>query len=308
MTLSDSQRLHGLVAATHTPFHSDGTLNLRCVETQAIHLLANRVNTVFIGGTTGESHSLALDERRMLSTRWVEVTRGTGMRVVVHVGSNALGDARNLAGHAEALGVLAISALSPSYFKPGDVKTLVACCEAIASAAPATPFYYYDIPPFTNVHLPMPDFLERARDRIPTLAGLKFSNPDLLSYQRLLHADGGLWDVPWGIDEALLAALAVGARGAVGSTYNFAAPIYHRMLAAFDKGDLATARMEQWRSVQLVRTLASHGFMGASKVLMCMLGVDVGPARLPLTTPNAEHVQRLRTELDVLGFFDWIRA
>lgn len=307
MTLSDSSRLHGLVAATHTPFHSDGSLNLRGVEAQAAHLLAQRVSTVFIGGTTGESHSLSLDERLALAARWMECSRGTGMRVVVHVGSNAIGDARTLAAQAESLGALAISALTPSYFKPVDVKALVACCEAIASAAPATPFYYYDIPPFTNVHLSMPDFLDIARDRVPTLAGLKFSNPDLMAYQRLLHAEGGPWDVPWGTDEALLAALAVGAKGAVGSTYNFAAPIYHRLIAAFEKGDLATARTEQWRSVQVVRTLAAHGFMGASKALMGMLGVDVGPARLPLTTPNAEQVQRLRAELDALGFFDWIR-
>lgn len=307
MKLSNSAPIHGFVAATHTPFHPDGTLNLRVVEAQAIHLVANHVNTVFIGGTTGECHSLSLDERRALTTRWMEVSRGTGLRVVVHVGSNALGDARALAAHAESLGVLAVSAFSPSYFKPADVKTLVACCEAIAGAAPGTPFYFYDIPSFTGVHLSMPDFLERARDRIPTLAGLKFTNPDMLSYQRLLHAEGGPWDVLWGTDEALLGALAVGAKGAVGSTYNFAAPLYHRLLAAFVRGELPTARTEQWRSVQLVKTVAHYGYLGASKIVMTMLGVDVGPARLPLTTPNVDQIQRLRTDLEVLGFFDWLR-
>lgn len=299
--------LAGIIAATHTPFHADGSLNLRCIEKQAIHMLANGVNTVFIGGTTGESHSLSLDERQQLATRWIEVARCTDLRVVVHVGSNSLGDARTLAAHAESIGALAIAAQSPSYFKPGDVKTLVACCEAVAAAASATPFYFYDIPGFTNVNLSTSEFLTRAKDRIPTLAGLKFSNPDLMAYQLLLHAEGGPWDVPWGTDEALLAALAVGAPGAVGSTYNFAAPIYHRLWAAFEHGNLAAAREEQWRSVQLVRLLAQFGFTGASKALMAMLGVEVGPARLPLTTPNADQVQRLRSELEALGFFDWIK-
>jgi len=299
-------KLAGLVAATHTPFDADGSLNLGAVEKQAAHLLAERVTTVFIGGTTGESHSLTLDERRALTVRWSEVARGTAMRVVVHAGSNSIDDARALAAHAEAQGALAISAQSPSYFKPRDVETLVACCERIAAAAPATPFYFYDIPVFTNVNLSMPDFLERARDRIPTLAGLKFSNPDLMAFQLMLHADGGQWDVPWGTDEALLAALAVGATGAVGSTYNFAAPIYHRLLAAFERGDLAVAREEQWRSVQVIRLLAQAGFMGASKAVMQMLGVDVGPARLPLTTPAVDQFAKLRRDLETLGFFDWI--
>jgi N-acetylneuraminate lyase len=300
-------KLTGLVAATYTPFHADGSLNLAGVEPHARHLLANGVSSVFIGGTTGESHSLSLDERRALAVRWMEVARGTALRVIVHVGSNALGDACALAAQAESLGAFAISALSPSYFKPADVKTLVACCEAIASAAPATPFYFYDIPVFTNVHLSMPEFLSQARERIPTLAGLKYSNPDLVAYQLLLHADGGQWDVPWGSDEALLAALALGATGGVGSTYNFAAPIYHRLLAAFARGDLATAREEQFRSVQLVQILAKTGYMGATKALMGMLGVELGPARLPLATPSAEQLARLRVDLDALGFFDWIK-
>src|SRR5258705_11814021 len=84
MKLQDTQRLRGLVAATHTPFHSDGSLNLGGVEKQAAHLLANQVTTVFIGGTTGESSSLSLDERHALARRWTEVARGTPMLAVLH--------------------------------------------------------------------------------------------------------------------------------------------------------------------------------------------------------------------------------
>ena len=295
------------MAATHTPFHADGSLNVGAVEKQAAHLLGDGVSTVFIGGTTGESHSLSLEERRALAQRWTEVARGTPMRVIVHVGANCLEDARALATQAEQLGAIAISALSPSYFKPRDVPTLVACAAHIAAAAPQTPFYFYDIPPFTGVSLSMPDFLAQARDRIPTLAGLKFSNSDLLSFQLCLHADGGRWTVPFGCDEFLLAALALGATCAVGSTYNFAAPIYTRLIAAFARGDLATAREEQFRSVRLVQLLAGYGFMGAAKALMEMRGVPVGPARLPHTNPPPEQTAKLRGELEALGFFDWIR-
>jgi N-acetylneuraminate lyase len=151
------------------------------------------------------------------------------------------------------------------------------------------------------------DFLAQAGPRISNLAGLKFTNPDLMSLQLCLHADGGAWDVPFGCDEFLLAALSLGATGAVGSTYNFAAPIYHRIMRAFAAGDLATARMEQFRSVQLVQLLAGVGFMGAAKAVMAMLGVDVGPARLPNGTPTPEQVTKLRSDLEQLGFFDWVK-
>ena len=306
MILPASQRLHGLVAATHTPFRLDGSLNLTIVEKQAAHLLANKVAAAFIGGTTGESHSLSVDERRELAQRWMEVTRGTALKVVVHVGSNCLGDAARLARHAQELGASAISALAPSYFKPGSVEVLVDCCAQIAGAAPKLPFYYYDIPSLTGVSLPTPEFLERAQLRIPNLAGLKFTNPDLMAYQLCLAADGGAFDVPWGTDEALLGALGVGARGGVGSSYNFAAPVYHRLITAFTKGSLAAAREEQGRSVQLIHTLARYGYMGAAKSVMTMLGVDVGPARLPHTNPTDAEIAALRGELERLGFFDWL--
>jgi N-acetylneuraminate lyase len=299
--------LHGLVAATHTPFHADGSLNLSVVEQQAAHMLKHRVGTVFVGGSTGESASLSLDERLALAQRWSEVTKGTALRVVVHVGANALTDARTLAAQAEKLGAVAISALAPSYFKPRSVDTLVACCADIAAAAPSTPFYFYDIPSLTGVFLSMPDFLGEARDRIPTLAGLKFTNPDLMAYQFCIRADGGQWDVPFGVDEHMLGALAMAAKGAVGSGFNFAAPIYQRLLVAFAKGDLTTAREEQFRGVRLIQLFVGYGYMAAAKAAMQMLGVDVGPARLPNTNLSPKQTSALRGELEAMGFFDWIR-
>ncbi|MEO7319702.1 MAG: dihydrodipicolinate synthase family protein [Chthoniobacteraceae bacterium] len=297
--------LHDLVAATHSPFHKDGSLNLAAVEQQAAHLLKNGIGAVFIGGTTGESSSLSLDERLALAQRWCEVARGTALRVVVHVGSNCLADARALAAHSQALGAAAIAALAPSYFKPRSLDALIACCADIADTAPETPFYYYDIPAMTGVSLPMPEFLDKAVTQIPTLAGIKFSNPDLVAYLQCLQA--GEWDMPWGIDEWMLGALATGARGFVGSSFNFAAPLYHRLIAAFERGDLATARVEQHRSVRLIGLLARHGSMGAAKAVMTLLGVDTGPARLPNENLAPGQISVLRGELETMGFFDWVK-
>ena len=305
--MKPSRPLVGLVAAVHTPFRADGSLHLEVVEAQAAHLRAHGIDIAFVGGSTGESHSLSVEERRALARRWTEVARGTGLGVVVHVGANCLADSRALAAQAEELGAVAVSALAPSYFKPHDLETLVACCAEVAAAAPRTPFYFYDIPSLTGVSVSMPDFLERAPARIPTLAGMKFTSPDLAAYQLCLRAGNGAFDVPYGVDEWLLAALVLGARGGVGSTYNFAAPLYRRMLRAFAASDLAAARAEQLRSAELVQVLAGFGYMGASKAVMAMLGVDVGPPRLPHVALAPDQVAELRHRLEALGFFDWVR-
>jgi N-acetylneuraminate lyase len=298
-------RLHGLVAACHTPFQPDGQLNIAAVEPQAEHLVRSGVRAVFVGGTTGESQSLTVDERIALAERWSEVVRGGETRLVVHVGSNCLGDARTLAAHAQSVGAAAISAMAPNYFKPRTLDDLIACCADVARAAPRLPFYFYDIPSLTGVHLPMPEFLLAAMDRIPTLAGLKFTNSDLMAFQQCLHVGDGRFDIPWGTDECLLAALALGACGGVGSSYNFAAPLYHRLLAAFERGDMATARIEQYRSVQLVDLLARYGYLAASKATMGFLGIDVGPIRLPNSNLSVEQSRQLRDQLRDIGFFDW---
>jgi len=307
LNLPDSQRLHSLVTATHTPFHPDGSLNLKVVEKQSEFLLSKGVNTVFIGGSTGESHSLTYDERHLLAKCWMAVTKGTAMRVVVHVGANCVADAKALAEQAEDLGAAAIAALSPMYFKPKNVEVLVETMAQIASAAPDTPFYYYDIPSMTGVNLPVPDFLQQAGKRIPNLAGVKFTNPDLMAYQYALRADDSAWDVPFGCDEHMLGALAMGAKGAVGSGFNFAAPVYLRLLAAFAEKDFAAAQREQFRGVQIISTLVSYGYMGAAKAVMAMLGVDVGPARLPNTTLSPAQRDKLQSELEAMGFFEWVK-
>ena len=298
-------KLVGLVAATHTPFSSDGALNLSAVERQSEHLLQHRVQTAFIGGTTGESSSLTFEERRQLAARWIEVARGSALRVIVHVGGNCLADARALARQAGQLGAFAISALAPSYFKPATLPLLIDSMAEIAGAAPELPFYYYEIPLLTGIGFSPSAFLAEASGRIPNLAGIKFTSSNLIEYQLCAAAREGSFDIPFGVDEMLLAGLSLGAVGAVGSTYNFAAPVYHRLMQAFAAGDPAAARLEQFRSVQLVAVLARRGYMAAAKALMEMLGVPAGPARLPHGRLSGNEQSGLRKDLEDLGYFAW---
>src|SRR4051812_32763964 len=104
----------------------------------------------------------------------------------------------------------------------------------------------------TGVSLPMARFLEEAPRQVPTLAGIKFTNRDVIAYRRCLDVAGRRFDLPWGTDEALLAALALGARGAVGSTYNWASALYVELRGAFERGDWVEARRLQSISIAMV--------------------------------------------------------
>ena len=100
---------------------------------------------------------------------------------------------------------------------------------------------------------------------------------------------------------------AFGARGAVGSTFNFAAPLYLKIIAAFERGDLAEARRLQSLSIAMVRTIVDNGGRGGLKAAMALVGADCGFSRLPTVTCSLGQRAQMKRELAALGFFDWAR-
>jgi len=299
------QKLTGLIAATFTPMHPDGTLNLATIETLAAHCADTGLDGVFVAGTNGECHSLSVAERMRVTERWAEVLQGSRVKLVVHVGANCTSDAAELAEHARRAGAVAVAALAPSYFKPADVDALIDSLEPVAKAAAPLPFYYYDIPALTGVRLSAPEFLLKAVDRLPNLAGMKWTNPDLISLQFALRVADGRYEFLWGVDEMLMFGLSLGLRGAVGGTFPLAPALYRRLLEAMDRNDLDAAKVEQFRATSLLDVLGRHGYFSAVKAAMGMNGIEVGPARPPNGRLSAAALQALRSELERIGFFEW---
>ena len=297
------EKLKGLVAAPHTPMHPDGSIHLDQIEKQAALLREEGVAGAFICGTTGEGASLTSDERRQIAEKWMSVC-GSDLSVIVHVGHNSLREARALAAHATAINAHAIAALAPSFFKPATIDDLVAACVSIAQSAPETPFFYYHIPSMTGVHLSMPAFLEKGSQRMPTLAGVKFSHSDLMQFHRCAVMEEGRYTMFFGSDEMLLGAMAMGAEGAVGSTYNYAAPNYVKMMAAYKRGEMQTAQQYANHAVALVEVLLKHGVMQAGKAIMAMRGIDCGPVRLPLQPMTLAQRRALYEDVRTLSLFE----
>ena len=268
-------KTQGLVAAPPTAFTDHDTVDLAAVAPMAAHLQRQGVAGVFVNGTTGEGASLTTEEREQLAEAWRQALP-TGIRLFVHVGHNCLADARCLAAHAERVGADAVAAIAPSFFRTAGVPGLVDWCAEVAGAAPRLPFYYYHMPSMSGVNERMTQFLQAAGPRIPNLAGVKFTYEDLADYQSALRLEGGRYDVLWGRDQMLLGALAVGAQGTVGSTYNVAGPLYLRMMAAFACSDLNTARDLQAEAIAMINSLAGSGrFFSALKAMLQKQGVPI---------------------------------
>jgi N-acetylneuraminate lyase len=296
--------LNGLIAAPFTPFHRDGSLALAVVPTFAGLLAGNGVSGAFVCGTTGEGYSLTMDERRQVARAWREAAPAQ-LKLIVHVGHSSLGESRALAQHAQEIGADAIATISPSFFKPPGPAELVAWCAHVAAAAPKLPFYYYHMPSMTGLKITATEFLRQADGRIPNLAGVKFTYEDLEDYRAAREFGDGRYAVLFGRDEILLTGLGLGAPGAVGSTYNYAAPLYHRIMQAAAAGDLETARREQAKAQAFIDVMNARGGLPAGKAIMKLIGVDCGPVRLPLRALGAAEENALRVALAGVGFFEF---
>ena len=298
-------KLKGLIAAVHTPMHDDFNVNYDRVPAQAEHLAKGGASGAFVTGTTGESHSLTTEERLRMFDAWGQEAHRNGLKFIAHVGHNNLPDAQALVRSARDSGADAISAMAPNFFKPPDAQSLCDWFVEVTKLAPELPFYFYDIPSMTGVMVETDAFLDIARERLPGFVGVKFTNQDYDLLQRCMANTSVKADMLFGTDERLIEGLEFGCVGAVGSTYNFASPLYLRIINAFNRGDMESAEEDQAQSLQMIKRMYESGFAAACKAAMGFAGVDCGPVRPPIDRISAENLVSLRKDLDEMGFFDW---
>lgn len=299
------QKLKGLIAAPFTPMSGDGSLNLGIVAPYAAKLKKDGISGAFICGTTGEGMLMDIEERMAVAEQWVK-EQTDDFKVIVHVGTTSYVQSKKLAWHAQQIGAYATGCMGPVFLKPGRVDDLVKFCSEVASGAPELPFYYYHIPTVSDIWLPMPEFLKKAQLVIPNLVGIKFTHRNMMEMLLCINADGGKWDILHGFDEELLCGLSMGAQAAIGSTYNYIAPLYLKIIESYQRGDIDTARFYQLKSVQFIDILIRYGGgVIGGKPIMKMVGLDCGPLRAPARNLTATEFNQYQDELNNIGLFDW---
>lgn len=295
--------LQGLIAAPFTPMHADGSIHLELIPEYYALLKANGVTGAFICGSTGEGVSLTLNEKKAVAEAWAVCSKhDPSFSVMPLLGGTCIADAKELAIHAKTIGLDAVSFTAPSYFKPANVQMLAECCKEIASVVPDMPFYYYHIPVLTGVGFPMYDLLQAIDGMITNFAGVKYTHEDFMDFLSCLHYKNGKYDMVWGRDENMLPALSIGTKASIGSTYNYAAPLYHRLIDAFEAGDLVSAQQLQQQSIDMIRLLGKYGGIATGKAYMKLIGLDCGTFRLPVKNMDATAFDQFKKDVAALSF------
>jgi len=297
------QHLEGLIAAPFTPMHANGSLNIALIAPYYQFLRQNGVTGAFICGSTGEGVSLTRDEKMEVAEAWAQASRNDpDFKVMTLLGGTCLADCKVLAKHAAEIGLYGVSFTAPSYFKPANVAVLADMCAEIAAEVPDMPFYYYHIPVLTGANLNMIDLLEAVDGKIVNFAGVKYTHEDFMDFLSCMSFKNNKYDMLWGRDENMLSALALGTKGAVGSTFNYLTPLYKQLIAAFEQNDLKKAAILQQKSIDFIRLLGKYGGIATGKAYMKLIGLDCGGFRLPVKNMDASAFEHFKKDVENLDF------
>lgn len=297
------KHLEGLIAAPFTPLDKNGSLNLSLIPNYYQFLKSNGVKGAFIIGSTGEGVSLTLSEKKQVIESWTLLTKkDPDFTLMPLLGGTCLNDCIELAKYSQELGADAVSFTAPFYFKPSSVSILAEVCKTVASAVPELPFYYYHIPVLTGVGFSMFELLQEVENLIPNFAGIKYTHEDFMDFLSCTQFKDGKYNMLWGRDENMLPALAIGAKGAVGSTFNYAAPLYYDIIKCFKENNFNKARILQEQSISMIRLLGKYGGIATGKSYMKLVGMDCGGFRLPVQNMTNEAFELFKSDTEKINF------
>ncbi len=289
-------RFKGLIPALLTPYGKDGSINPVALEQLSGDCINRGVDGFYVGGSTGEAFLLSTGERKELIKLAVKAINGK-KPVICQVGAVGTGIAIELARWAEENGADAISAVAPFYY-PFSKEQILNHYTAITDSV-SIPMIVYNIPGLSGVSLSEDDFKRLYEHE--RIIGVKHTHHNLFEMERIKAIDPNRL-VFFGFDEVTLAGAAMGADGAIGSTFNLMAGNYIRIRELFAKGKNSEALAEQKIVNEIISAMIPPGVFSSLKyAITTRRGIPMGDVRAPFTPLDDKEKARLDAVLDKYG-------
>jgi 4-hydroxy-tetrahydrodipicolinate synthase len=279
-----------------TPFNNDGSLNLDGARRLAKWLQDNGNDGLVVAGTTGESPVLTDDERLSL---FAAVTEAVTIPVIAGTGTNDTAHSVHMTKEATKLGVAGILAVTPYYNRPPQ-SGIEAHMRAMA-AATNLPVVVYDIPVRTGRKIATSLILKLANE-VSNIVALKDAAGNPAESAVLMSQAPAGFELYSGDDGLTLPFMAIGGSGVIGVATHWTGQDHQEMFALWEKGDVDGARRVNARMLEsfAFETGDDNPNPLPSKVMMNVLGLQVGEARLPMGPPPAGLEERAKKVLENL--------
>ena len=276
--MKDLKKYEGIIPAFYACYDAEGNINPTAVRELTRWFIAQGVQGLYVGGSSGECIYQSKEDRKLVLENVMAEAKGK-LTIIAHVACNNTADSQELAAHAESLGVDAIAAIPPIYFKLPPY-AIAKYWNDMSAAAPNTDFIIYNIPQLAGVALSIPLLQEMLKN--PRVIGVKNSSMPTQDIQMWRDEGAIVFNGP---DEQLISGLVMGAIGGIGGTYGAMPQLYVKLYNCVKSGDMATALDIQNDCCRIIYKLCSgHGNMYGmiKEVLRINGGPDCGSVRAPL--------------------------
>ena len=276
--MKDISKYQGIIPAFYACYDDNGNISPERVREMTRWLIDQGVQGLYVGGSSGECIYQGKEERKLLLENVMAEAKGE-ITVIAHIACNNTADSCELAAHAESLGVDAIAAIPPIYFKLPP-HAIAKYWNDMSVAAPNTDFIIYNIPQLAGVSLSVPLLQEMLKN--PRVIGVKNSSMPTQDIQMWIDEGAMVFNGP---DEQLISGLVMGAVGGIGGTYSVMPKLYVELYRCVKAGEMAKALEIQNDCCRIIYKLCSgHGNMYAMiKETLRKLGCpNCGSVRAPL--------------------------
>lgn len=297
--MENLRRFRGVICPLLTPFDTTGHIDDNSLANLLDYVIDGGVHGVMIAGTTGEGMLLTMDERKHLTQRVIDLVAGRAS-VISHVGCVDTASTIELAKHAVECGTDAISAIVP-YFFTYDDESIYAHFKAISDVLPHAPLFPYVFPGNAKNDI-RPEMFKRMVAELPSVVGIKSSNPDLFKLRGYVNADGGNLSIFCGVDGLMLPGLIEGTCGQVSGNANVFPGLLRNLYDSFHKGDLDAARELQAKIDRIRAVLRDGLYIAYFKVALQEKGIIAhSTVRRPMRDLVAAEYRQLVDELAALN-------
>lgn len=282
-----NKKFQGIFPALLTPFDKNDNVNEEVLKQVTRYNLDKGVNGFYVGGSTAEAFLLSTQERLQIMKAVAEEAKDKAT-LIAHIGCISTKQAIELAKEAKQMGYDAISSVAPFYYKFSFAEIKKYYYDIVDAAE--MPMIVYNFPAFSGVNLTVDNIAEFLTD--DRFIGVKHTSSDYFALEQFKAAfpDKVIYN---GYDETFLAGLAMGADGAIGSTFNLMAEKFLQIRALFAENKVKEAQAVQKEANAVISALCKVGVMQGEKAVMDALGFDMGPARAPFGPLSQEQKDNL---------------
>lgn len=291
--MRDLSRYKGVIPAFYACYDEAGNVSPERVQKLTKYFLEKGVKGVYVNGSSGECIYQSVEEKKTVLENVMLAAEGK-LTVIAHVACNNTADSMELARHAQSLGVDAIAAIPPIYFKLPE-HAIAQYWNDISSAAPDTDFVIYNIPQLAGVALTPSLFAEmRKNERV---IGVKNSSMPVFDIQIMKQAGGEDYIIFNGPDEQFISGRVIGAEGGIGGTYGVMPELFLKMDQLVKAGKMEEACRIQYAVNEVIGLMCmAKGNMYAviKAILKENTGLDIGGVRKPLAALTQEDEKIVR--------------